>query len=210
MAINFPEIEALLTKVEGPRQTTGYIPCNLKTGGTANYKGGPNPERYSAMGASGVTIATGCDLGQTDFATLTGYGLERAIAGVFNPYYGKKRDDAIRTLRKWPLVITPDAARQLDEAVHLGYLTRFVIPAYNKESRVKFADLPGKAQAVIMSICFQKGVGGTRRGAPLTWAAFCRQDWKAASDELLHGFTAYKSRRITEGKLLQELLRGSA
>lgn len=209
MAIDYPFIESLLTKVEGPRQTTGYIPCNLKTGGTANYKGGPNPERYSAMGASGVTIATGCDLGQTDFATLTGYGLDPQIAGIFNPYYGKKRDDAIRTLRRWPLVITQDAARLLDEAVHKGYLHRYVIPAYDKESRVKFEDIPSEAQAVVMSICFQKGVGGTRRGAPRTWQALTRQNWRAASDELINGFTSYKSRRVTEGRLLAQLAKVS-
>lgn len=210
MPIDYPLIEALLTKVEGPRQTTGYIPCYLKTGGTANYKGGPNPERYTAMGASGVTIATGCDLGQTDFATLTGYGLDPLIASVFKPYYGKRKTEAINILRRYPLVITPDAARQLDEAVHAGYLKRWVIPAYDKEARRKFEDLPGQAQAVIMSVCFQLGCAGTRRGAPKTWRYLCQQDWRNASSELINGFgnSPYKGRRAIEGRYLTPLFKG--
>lgn len=192
--------------VEGIRQTTGYIPCNLKTGGTANYKGGPNPDRYQAMGASGVTIATGCDLGQTDAATLASYGLEDAICGIYAPYFGKKKDAAIQTLRKWPLVVTPDAARKTDEAVHGGYLRRYTIPAYEKDSGLSFASLPKGAQAAIASICFQKGVGGTRRGAPKTWKSLCEGNWKAACEELLYHFASYQLRRAWEGRQLALML----
>lgn len=44
--------------VEGKRQTRGYIPAY-----PGNFTGaqGQNPTRYKAIGASGVTIATGCD-----------------------------------------------------------------------------------------------------------------------------------------------------
>ena len=205
MSIDLPYISAFLSKVEGPRQTTGYIPCFLKAGGSANYKGGPNPERYTAMGSSGVTIATGCDLGQTDYKTLTGYGLDPSIAAIFNPYFGKKKDAAIRLLHERPLVISSANALALDLAVHGGYLSRYVIPAYEQDSRSSFASLPKQAQAVIMSICFQKGVGGTRRGAPITWKHLCNHDWAAASHELIHGFRDYAGRRKAEGRLLLEI-----
>lgn len=205
MLIDINYISNFLSQVEGPRQTTAYIPCFLKSGGTANYKGGPNPENYKAMGASGVTIATGCDLGQTDSATLLAYGLEPAIVDVFQSYFGKKKDAAIAALHKWPLVISQDAAKQTDLAVHKGYLHRYVIPAYNKASQREFSLLPKEAQAVIMSVCFQKGCTGVRKDWPKLWQFLISQHWKAAANELLYGFSQYKNRRQTEGRLLKAL-----
>lgn len=200
-------ISDFLTRVEGPRQTVGYIPCFLKTGGSANYKGGPNPGNYTAMGASGVTIATGCDLGQTDIPTLRGYGLTNSfLLDILNPYIGLKKDAAIRKLHAAPLAISSANAEALDHAVHGGYLNRYVRPAYEKASGVKFDDLPPQAQAVIMSICFQKGCSGVRNGCPKTWKYLITQNWKAASQELQHGFRDYAARRKTEGRLLEELL----
>ncbi|MEG6503236.1 pesticin C-terminus-like muramidase, partial [Desulfovibrio sp. 1214_IL3152] len=75
MPIETARIRAFLATVEGKQQTQGYIPCDLVGGGTANYKGGPNPERYRPMGVSGVTVGTGVDLGQTDAATLVRIGV---------------------------------------------------------------------------------------------------------------------------------------
>lgn len=202
---NIAFISDFLATVEGPCQTTGYIPCNLVSGGSANYKGCPNPDRYKAMGASGVTIATGCDLGQTDRATLIGYGLDPAITDLFAFYYGKKRDAAIAALHARPLSITLAQAKATDAAVHGGYMNRFVRPAYESDSGLSFDSIPKEAQAVIMSLCFQKGVGGTRRGAPKTWTFLCKQNWRAASDELINGFMEYAPRRRKEGELLRRI-----
>ena len=200
-------ISEFLTRVEGQRQTQGYIPCNLKTGGTANYKGGANPQNYSAMGASGVTIATGCDLGQTDISTLQKYGLsDDFLLNRLKPYIGLKKEDAIYKLHSLPLTITEAQAEAIDHAVHNGYLSRFVIPAYNKASKVPFLELPQNAQDVIMSVCFQKGCGGVRREWPKLWNYLITQNWKAASNELCTGFVQYKHRRNIEGKHLAELL----
>lgn len=201
MALDLDFICEFLGKMEG-FFTVGYIPCYLKAGGSANYKGGPNPDRYEAMGQSGVTIATGCDLGQTDAKTLAAYGLCERIIGIYAPYLGKRKDRAIRQLHAAPLAVSYENARATDQAVHGGYLRRSVIPVYEKDSGKKFADIPREAQAVIMSICFQKGVGGTRRGAPKTWKHLCEGNWQAAANELLTGFTQYKSRRQAEGRLL--------
>ncbi|MDE5878712.1 MAG: hypothetical protein K2G99_01590, partial [Desulfovibrio sp.] len=71
---------------EGPQQLRGYIPCKLTTGGTANYRGGPDPERYIPFGQSGVTIATGVDLGQQDAPTLLRLGLLAGSVHPLRPY----------------------------------------------------------------------------------------------------------------------------
>ena len=198
------KISDFLTQVEGPRQTVGYIPCFLKSGGSANYKGGPNPEKYTAMGASGVTIGTGCDLGQTDIPTLKAYGLtDSLLLGILSPYIGLKKTAAIKKLHQNPLVISMTNAENLDHAVHGGYLSRFVRPAYEKKSNAKFDALPWQAQAVIMSVCFQKGCGGVARGWPKLWGHLCACNWRGAANELRNGFTNYLGRRRQEAELLE-------
>lgn len=203
--LDMPYIEAFLARVEGPCQTTGYIPCYKISGGTANYRGGPNPGNYRAMGASGVTIATGCDLGQTDFATLTGFGLAADFAHLYDPYYGKKKDRAIDALARRPLVVARDVAVATDQALHAGYLRQWVRPAYERASGAKFDELPKQAQAVVMSLCFQNGCSGLARKYARLWRQLVACEWQAASQHLLAECNEYKSRRQTEGRLLAEL-----
>lgn len=182
-----------------------YIPCFLRAGGTANYFGGPNPGDYIAMGASGCTVGVGCDLGQTDAQTLRSYGCAEDVVQVFTPYYGKKKTAAINVLHERPLTVSLGVAEALSLAVHRGYLDRWVRPAYEKKSSVKFDDLPKQAQAVVMSVCFQKGCGGVARDWPKTWKYLTDRNWPAASHELQYGFKQYVSRRKLEGRLLGEL-----
>lgn len=197
-------IQALLNTpgVEGSRVTIGYIPAR-----PGNFYGRPNqqPGSYTAIGASGVTIATGCDLGQTDAPTLQAYGVPLAIINQLRPYIGLKRSDAIAKLSALPLSISQDTAALLDECVHAGYLRRYVAPAYERAADVRFDDLPKQAQAVVFSVCFQKGCGGVRRDWPKLWGYLVTQNWCAASKELRTGFTQYQLRRKIEGELLQEL-----
>lgn len=188
--------------VEGPQQTRGYIPCR-----PGNFYGRPNqdPNRYTAIGVSGVTIATGVDLGQTDVPSLQGYGISQATIDLLVPYIGLKTVRAIHKLSERPLTISKQEADELDHYLHLGYLNRYVRPAYDRESKVPFDDLPKEAQAAIFSICYQKGVGGTRKGAPKTWRYFVNQQWEDACRELIQGFRLYTNRRRLEGLLLKDL-----
>lgn len=188
--------------VEGPRVTIGYIPAR-----PGNFYGRPNqrPEAYTVIGVSGVTIATGCDLGQTDVETLRGYGLPSPIVNQLRPYIGLKSADAIAKLSALPLTVSPETAALLDECVHAGYLSRYVAPAYNRAADVRFDDLPPQAQAAAFSVCYQKGCGGVRRDWPKLWGYLVTQDWCAASKELRTGFSQYKLRRQIEGEILQEL-----
>lgn len=212
-------ISDFLARVEGPRQRRGYVPSNRRPDGKGRNYIGPagteplgvqfpatgNPADFQAMGASGVTIATGCDLGQTDAATLSGYGLAEDIIRQFTPYLGLKKSAALNKLFAAPLVISGADATATDHAVHAGYLDRYVRPAYDRDSSVPFDELPKQAQAVIFSCCFQKGCGGVRRNWPRTWGYLTTQNWCKAADELIHGFRQYAQRRAIEGRLLKEL-----
>lgn len=198
-------ISAFLNRngVEGPRQVVGYIPAR-----PGNFYGSPqqNPARYVAIGASGVTIATGCDLGQTTAVTLREYGLAPGIVDQFMPYLGLKASNAINKLAASPLRISASAAAATDLAVHAGYLNRYVRPSYERAAGISFDTLPVQAQAVIFSLCFQFGCTGVRRRAVKTWGFLVEQNWQAASRELQTGFPeSYTLRRSIEGKLLGEL-----
>ncbi len=198
-------INAFLNRkgVEGPCVTTGYIPCK-----PGNFTGRPGqePDKYTAIGASGVTIATGVDLGQTDIPSLKGYGVPVALIEKLQPYIGLKKSAAIQKLSVLPLSISTKEAQLLDTCVHNGYLERYVRPAYERASRFPFDSLPKQAQAVVFSVCFQKGCGGVRKDWPKTWAFLTTRDWASAAHELQHGFVQYKLRRQIEGRLLEELL----
>ncbi len=100
-------------KVEGPRQVRGYVPCNrISDGKGRNYIGAVgvppcgvqypatgDPSGFRAMGASGVTVATGCDLGQTDIPTLKAYGLtDEDLLCKLDPYIGLKKSAALQRL----------------------------------------------------------------------------------------------------------------
>lgn len=208
MPIHTDKIQEVLRRpgFEGPQQLRGYIPCELTTGGTANYKGGPNPERYIAMGASGVTVGTGVDLGQTDKDTLRGMGVSNAVVYKLMPYLEQSRAAAVDALHRLPLTLSQAAADELDEAMlnhHISKISAYYDAATDHGT---FASLPWQAQAAIVSIQYQRGVKSPRK-YPNTWKAFVTQNWTDAAYRLGTGrfWTGYQGRRRLESELLKEL-----
>lgn len=198
---DIPYISCFLNRpgVEGPQQLHGYVPAR-----PGNFTRGKDPTRYTAIAASGVTIATGCDLGQTTAKTMLGYGLNEGVVNSLRPYFQCQRQEAIEALAALPLSISPQTADDIDHAVHYGYL-RYVLNAYDAEGKTPFARLPKQAQAVIFSLCFQKGCTGVRRDWPKVWGHLVRGSWAAAAQELENGFSQYVARRKIEAKLLREV-----
>lgn len=208
MPIHTDKIQEVLRRpgFEGPQQLRGYIPCDLTTGGTANYKGGPNPERYVAMGASGVTVGTGVDLGQTNKDTLRGMGVSNAVVYKLMPYLEQSRAAAVDALHRLPLTLSQAAADELDEAMlnhHISEISAYYDAATDPGT---FASLPWQAQAAIVSIQYQRGVKSPRK-YPNTWKAFVTQNWTDAAYRLGTGrfWTGYQGRRRLESELLKEL-----
>lgn len=122
-------------------------------GGTANYYGGQNPERYVPMGISGVTIGTGVDLGQTDAATLGGMGVNSGTVNQLRPYLGQRKAAAVAVLHRLPLTLRQDVADDLDAAM-LNHHVAKIFGYYDRAVGVPgmFSRLPWQAQAVIVSI----------------------------------------------------------
>ncbi len=210
MPIHIDKIVEVLRRpgFEGPQQLHGHIPCELITGGTANYHGGPEPERYVPMGISGVTIGTGVDLGQTDAATLAGMGVSPGIVNRLRPYLGQRQAAAVAVLHRLPLTISQDVADELDAAMLNHHITR-IADYYDRAVGLpgRFATLPWQAQAAIVSIQYQRGVKSPRK-YPNTWSALVRQDWADAAARLGNGrlWSGYQRRRRLEGRLLEQLL----
>lgn len=213
-------VHAFFGKVEG-FMLRGYIPswyAGTDRKKSLNYFGEQAPSKIEPMYSSGVTAGSGCDFGQTTMDYLYEYGLDenavafgvyRDLASLFSPYIGKKKMAAVEALHKLPLTLTENEARALTDTVETGYITKFVIPGYNRDAvKTKFENLPSAAQACIASMCYQKGVGGVRRDFTNTWKALCRCDWQDAYNRLVNKslWSDFKSRRSQEGELLKEVL----
>ena len=193
---------------EGPQVHRGYIPCNLAGGGTSNYKGGARPERYIPMGASGVTVATGVDLGQTSAAELESMGVPREIIAKVRPYLGVQKIKAVFALYNRPLLLEKPDADKLDECVHMHHV-KLISRRYDKDAgEGTFETLPWQAQAVIFSLLYQCGCTGGPKKDPKTWEALVNKNWQTAAKRLMtrEYWQGYQNRRRKEGEILSELL----
>ena len=175
-----------LSDLEGGCKTTGYVPA-------------------AAVSKSGVTIATGFDLGQRDENDLKLLKLDSLLATTLKPYLGAKGVSAQALLKKSPLVITLAQAQTIDKAVKTAHVTQLKLKydtaAGNKK---KFINLPFQAQTVITSVSFQYGVGLNIR-TPKFWKAVTSQDWSEAIKILKSFGDAYPTRRKKEAALMEKI-----
>ena len=190
MTIDHVYIRATLERFEGKGIARAYVPAK---------NGVP-------LGVSGVTIGTGVDLGQQTRAGLIGMGVPSAVVGKLVPYLGLKQSAAQDALRQRPLILAPAEVADLDAAVISRY-TRDIAARYDRDKPVNaFASLPKQAQAVIVSILYQRGPGYPRK-APQLWRALLAGQWIAAAAWLCNPANGggYHSRRKAEGDLLAEI-----
>ena len=202
MTIHRSSIMKFLQKWE-TRQVEGYIPCRRR-----NFTG--HEDRVACgevIGASGVTIGTGVDLGQQDAAGLRRMGVSDSLVSRCVPYFGKQREFAVATLTAFPLRISEHDCDELDVAVLSDYIRR-AAQRFDNDSLGIFDDLPAEAQTVIVSLYYHLGAGSVRY--PKTWHFLCEEDWEAAARELRCGFTRYTKRRIDEARLLERLFHEEA
>ena len=177
-----------LSGLEGGSKTTGYVPA----AGVSN---------------SGVTIATGFDLGQRNEADLNRLKLPVALVTKLKPYLGKKKKDAADLLKKTPLTISAAEAGTIDKAVKKSHIdslkTKYLASVHNKKKKA-FFDLPGEAQTVIASVSFQYGINLNEK-APKFWKAVSSQDWAEAVKILNNFGDYYPTRRKKEAKILEKI-----
>ncbi|MEP7121366.1 MAG: pesticin C-terminus-like muramidase [Byssovorax sp.] len=152
---------------------------------------------------SGVTIATGFDIGQRSKSDLERLVLSQVLVNKLSPYCGHTGSDAKEYVRKHPLNVTPAEARAIDKASKREATERLV-RRYDAASEVKFEALPAEAQTVIASVEFQYGSIQTKRNT--FWLLVIAQDWSAAVKKLRHFGDDYKTRRKKEADLLEGIV----
>jgi LysM repeat protein len=160
---------------------------------------------------SGVTIATGFDLGARGVADLQKLGFPQALIDKLSKYLGKQGTQAQAFLRKNPLMITQKEADFID-TVSKKDATLTLVDRYNravkgKPGLVAFEQLPAEAQTVIASVSFQYGTLSTK--TPKFWKAVTEQRWPAAINELRNFGDSYRTRRGKEADLLARIGSGS-
>jgi lysozyme-like predicted toxin len=176
-------------KLEGAGIARGYV---------------PNPDTSN----SGVTIATGFDLGQRSRAQIESMGLPDDLEARLVPYLGLRGRAALSYLNAHPLVLAPGEVAAIDQAVRADFSTRLadIYDAALDEggTLAEFADLPGAAQTVIASVAYQYGLDLQRR-APRFWSLVLAQNWPDVVAELRNFGDAYGRRRGQEADLLASL-----
>ena len=177
-----------IAREEGKRILKGYVPLPGKS-------------------KSGVTIASGFDLGQHNESDLKGLKLSAALTKKLKPYLLLKKQAAVDFLKENPLTITLEEAIEIDTALKKKLVpqlkTRYLNSRYNKD-KINFDDLPAQAQTVIASVSFQYGDLDSARNT--FWQAVSKQDW-AEGVKILRGYKDYLKRRGREADLLEQLVK---
>ncbi|WP_437927534.1 pesticin C-terminus-like muramidase [Sorangium sp. So ce291] len=168
-------------------------------------EGGQRLEGYvPKAGSSGVTIATGFDIGARNKRDLERLELSIDLVEKLLPYCGRQRPDADKYLKEHPLKITNTEAGAIDRAVKKSALNSLV-ESYNRDSpETQFDELPSAAQTVIASVWFQ--YGSLNKKTSSFWRFVTKQQWKEAVDDLQDFHDNYPTRRKIEAALLESIV----
>jgi hypothetical protein len=197
-------IISVLARFEGKAVRRGYVPCK---GG--NYTGAGGFSGKEPLGASGVTVGTGFDLGQQTAAQVQALGLSRPLYKKLLPYTGKKTQSALAALAENPLELTAGETAELDKAVH----NRYIGETAALFGRTIFERASPQAQAVAVSLHYQFGTPA-RAASPnlaLAWKSLVTGCYAAAAKFLRdpqgwsESHRLYLSRRRLEASLLDEI-----
>jgi len=153
---------------------------------------------------SGVTVATGFDLGQRNVTDLVKLNLSASLIEKLRPYLGAKKAEAADNLKKKPLMLTPSQANEIDKVVKSAHIKK-VINNYNSkisDKETRFEDLPSGIQTAITSVSFQYGPN-LQSSTPDFWDAVTKNNWNKTK-EILNDFgDRYPSRRKLEADLIK-------
>jgi len=161
---------------------------------------------------SGVTIASGFDLGARNVNDLKALNLGPELVQRFTPYLGLQREKAQAAL-KAPLTITADEAQTIDRAVK-DHFYKDVSGKYNgatkrnygEKDAPRFDGLPREAQTAILSTAYQ--YGDLASETPNYWKQITNGDWQGAHGNLMAFGDKYDTRRREEARKLKEAIDG--
>jgi len=178
-----------ISEREGGRRLKGYLP--MKDG--------------DVLDNSGVTIATGFDLGQHSPVDLEKMELPRDLIDILEPYCLACGSDALDVVDMYGIPeVTETEAFAMDNASHKDILNG-LIKKFNVSALCCFNALHPQIQTAIASVAFQYG-SNLRRRTPMFWKQVTACDWKAAISNLKNFGDKYESRRRLEAKLIESCI----
>ena len=148
---------------------------------------------------SGVTIASGFDLGARKLSDLN--GLPKEIINKLKPYLGLKGNKAISEASK--LEITEEEGRIINQFAKKES-TKKIRKAWKKTTGKSFDSLTKEQATVVASVAFQ--YGNLETETPNFWKYVTSNQWQKAYDELMDFGDNYTTRRKEEAKLLLKYL----
>lgn len=148
------------------RSLTGYVPCK-------NGKPIQN---------SGVTIGTGCDIGQMTSDELRSLDLPLPVFMKLNPYTNITKEKAVEKLKQLPLELSEHETTLLDEKVHSRIVRRFV-RNFELASNSKFNEQSDQVQTVLASLALNWGPNFYRTH-PEMWALIIKKKWPEVAARL--------------------------
>ncbi len=153
---------------------------------------------------SGVTIASGFDLGARKLSDLN--GLPEEIINKLEPYLGLEGNEAISKAKQ--LKITREEGRIINKFAKKESLQKLE-KKWNKDSKIKFNELNIEQATVLASVAFQYGSSFKRKdGTQMNFYKLALDnDWQGVYDELVDFGDRYPTRRKEEAKLLFEYLK---
>lgn len=148
------------------------------------------------FGHSGVTVASGFDIGQRSIDELDD-AFDLDLVSKLEYYVGLTRIDAELELERNPLVITNGEASVINEYAHKQASDRMLDEWCGN---VPFDSLSSECQTVIASVAFQYGSLSLK--CPNFWNQVTNGDWYLAHENLRNFGDAYGPRRNKEADLL--------
>ena len=144
---------------------------------------------------SGVTIASGFDLGARKLSDLK--GLPQDIIDLLSPFLGFQGAEASEIAPN--LEVTEDQAKIINEFAKSEAITRLK-NKWENATGTSFDDLGTEQATVLASVAFQYGDLESR--TPNFWKQTTSGDWVGAYKNLLKFGDRYTSRRLDEAALL--------
>jgi GH24 family phage-related lysozyme (muramidase) len=162
----------------------------------------PDPENSN----SGVTIASGFDLGQTSRRSLQS-AFPESLCSKLMPYVGMKKIKAQEFLKKHPLEVTQSETELINDFTHSSSSNSLQQSWENSTTFSSFEDLGDNEQTVIASVHFQYGSLSIK--TPNFWKQVTAGDWVQAVANLRNFGDRYSTRRGKEADILEKsLLKG--
>lgn len=155
----------------------------------------------AASSNSGVTIASGFDLGARNKNDLK--GLPKDIVKTLTPYLGLKGIEAQNFLDNKELVITEEQGKIINEFAKKEAVKNLKT-RWEETTKTSFDKLPKEKATVLASVAFQ--YGDLESQTPNFWRQTTSNKWMEAYNNLLNFGDIYESRRKREAEYLKAAL----